>query len=243
MMSMIIKTAYCSYRGGRNYNEDCVRIHQEGENCAVTVADGLGGHGGGQEASSIAAEVIREAFAQTPKPDRKALAQIYMQANQAVLARQTDREKMKSTGVSLFISKGSCIWAHAGDSRLYYFDGGRLTAQTQDHSVSQMAVFSGEITAAQIRHHPDRNRVLKAFGMPGNFQAEVSERTALKPGFHAFLLCSDGFWEYVWELEMEIELAKAETPDDWIHAMMQRIASRVPTGHDNCSAAAVFVYA
>ena len=240
-MPMRIETYCCSYQGGREYNEDTVRFHLDGNLCAVTVADGLGGHGGGQIASSVAADFIHEAFLENPGMDPDVIRTYYRQANQAVLDKQTDREKMKSTGVSLFVRGGAFMWSHVGDSRLYFFHDGLLVTQTLDHSVSQMAVFSGEITPSQIRFHPDRNKVLRAFGTADNFQAEVSQKMAFPKGASAFLLCSDGFWEYVWEIEMEIELSKAEKPSAWINGMLQRVAGRVPTTHDNCSAAAVFV--
>jgi serine/threonine protein phosphatase PrpC len=205
------------------------------------VSDGLGGHGGGQIASSLTAEYMTRAFMENPKIDREHIQQIFEQANARVLDEQSPALKMKSTGVALFINDGSVIWGHVGDSRLYHFVDKNLTDQTLDHSMSQMAVFSGEITADQIRHHDDRNRVLRAFGGDENIKAEISAPLSFNSGFHAFLLCTDGFWEYVLEQEMEYDLADNETPYDWLQAMMQKISQRAPEDSDNYSAAAVFV--
>jgi serine/threonine protein phosphatase PrpC len=239
---MDIKTASISCQGGRDYNEDSVRTLERGNVHAVVVADGLGGHGGGQAASLIVAEGITEAFMRSPQIDAGYVSSLFEQANKEVVKAQTPSIKMKSTAVGLFIIDRAAIWAHAGDSRLYRFENGALKHQTLDHSVSQMAVFAGEITVAQIRFHADRNKVLKVCGGEG-FKSEVSPAYTLDPGFHAFLLCTDGFWEYVWETEMEIELAKAAEPLDWLHGMTRRLARRIPKNSDNFTAAAVFANA
>jgi len=238
---MQIEVASCSYQGGRDYNEDSVLYLERDGVCAVVVSDGLGGHGGGQIASSVVAEFITHTFIENPKIDREYIRQLFEQANAIVVNEQSPVLKMKSTGVAFFINDGSAIWGHAGDSRLYHFVDKRLTDQTLDHSMSQMAVFSGEITAEQIRHHDDRNRVLRAFGGDEHIKAEISAPLSLESGFHAFLLCTDGFWEYVLEPEMEHDLADTETPYDWLQAMMQRIVRCAPAGCDNYSAAAIFV--
>jgi serine/threonine protein phosphatase PrpC len=238
---MKIEVAFCSEPGGREYNEDSVRIVNQSGICSVVVADGLGGHGGGLLASSAAADTITESYGKNPQVDESTVRSLFTQANEDVIKLQSSSKKMKSTGVALFIKEKAAIWAHVGDSRLYYYLDGRLVTQTLDHSVSQMAVFSGEITLEQIRHHEDRNKVLKAFGAGEEITTEVSTELTLESGFHAFLLCTDGFWEYVLEAEMEIDLAKSVTPDDWIHSMCHRLKQRVPDNHDNYSAAAVFI--
>jgi len=238
---MKIETYTACNQGGRDYNEDSVRCFEKNGVCAVAVADGLGGHGGGQIASSKAADCIVNAFAQNPRLDSEHLRSLFERANAEVIAAQTATQKMKSTGVALFANGDSVMWAHVGDSRLYYFKDGALTAYTLDHSVSQMCVSTGEITRDQIRHHADRNRVLRAFGGDDIIKAEVSPVLALGDGSHAFLLCTDGFWEYVFENEMEAQLAKSKTPREWVESMNKLLAARVPNDNDNFSAAAVFL--
>jgi len=209
--------------------------------CAAIVADGLGGHGGGQIASGIAANSIFNMFRREPRIEAEYIRQLFERANQDVLSAQTAQLKMKSTGVALFINKTAAVWGHVGDSRLYCFQDGTLSHQTTDHSVSQMAVFAGEIKKEQIRFHPDRNKVLRAFGGSESLKPEISSVHTLTVGFYAFLLCTDGFWEYVREPEMEIELAKAGAPSDWLQGMIQRLAGRVPKNHDNFSAVSIFI--
>ena len=238
---MRIDIASCSHQGGREYNEDSVRHSKQDGVCVAVVTDGLGGHGGGQVASSIAAGAIARAFMQAPSIDAGYIRGLFEQANAEVVKAQSPAKKMKSTGAALFIKDSAAIWGHVGDTRLYHFKDGRLAAQTLDHSVSQAAVFSGEITKEQIRHHADRNKVLKAFGDDERFKAEIAPVYTLEPGAHAFLLCTDGFWEYVLEPEMALDLAVCDTPEGWIQAMTQRLSGRTPKDNDNYSAAAVLI--
>lgn len=239
---MQIDIASCSYQGGRNYNEDSVRCLNRNDICAVVVADGLGGHGNGQIASAIVSNMLADSFMENPLLDSAHISSLFERVNGEVIAAQTPSNKMKSTGTALFINEQSLLWGHVGDTRLYYFQDGALISQTLDHSVSRMAVLAGEITMEQIRHHADRNRVLRAFGMDEGFRSEISPVKEITPGFHAFLLCTDGFWEYVWETEMELDLAKSASPDDWLSNMTARLAKRVSGDNDNFSAAAVYLY-
>lgn len=238
---MKLITAECSFQGGRSYNEDSIRCVKQESALAAVVADGLGGHGGGQVASTLAAETIISLFTANPEISASNIQSIFETANKNVLDAQTPSCQMKSTGAALFIMDDSAIWAHAGDSRLYHFINGRLAFQTIDHSVSQMAVVSGEITPSQIRFHEDRNKVLRAFGNNECIKAEISDVYKLGNGFHSFLLCTDGFWEYVLEEEMEIDLSKSQTPSEWLSFMIHRLSERVDGKNDNFSAAAVFV--
>lgn len=97
----------------------------------------------------------------------------------------------------------------------------------------------GEITPDQIRFHEDRSRVLRALGQDGELKVDIREER-LSPGRHAFLLCSDGFWEYVLEQEMVDDLAAAASPEEWLDKMRARLIARAPEDNDNNTAAAVW---
>ena len=224
--------------GGRERNEDTVRHVQRGpDRLCVVVADGLGGHGGGEQASQAAAEVICQSW--DGCVDRDGLADLIRAANRKVLSIQTRQCAMKTTVAALTLEPGRAVWAHAGDSRLYHFVDGKLAFQTRDHSAAQIGVMLGEITVDQIRFHEDRNRVLRALGQDDELSVESREET-LDPGRHAFLLCSDGFWEYVLESEMEEDLQGAASPEDWLERMRERLRGKVPADNDNNTAAAVW---
>lgn len=236
----MLQTASYTDIGGRPGNEDSVRQAVRGENaCCVVVADGLGGHGGGALASAAAADVVCGGWDGGADPE--GLKELIQRAHRAVRAIQTPACAMKSTVAALEIAGSRAAWAHVGDSRLYHFRDGRLEFQTRDHSASQIAVFMGEITVDEIRFHEDRSRVLRALGQADDPLTVEAARRELPPGRHAFLLCSDGFWEYVLEPEMAADLAQAADPLDWLTRMRARLSARAPADNDNNTAAAVWV--
>ncbi|NNF57009.1 MAG: serine/threonine-protein phosphatase [Rhodothermaceae bacterium] len=238
-----VTAAPLSHRGGRAYNQDCTGYTTDQMRGCWVLADGLGGHAAGEIASCTASEAAIKAFETQPSLSSEALQAYITQAQDAVLTRQRDEPdlaSMKTTLVVLVANEREARWAHVGDSRLYAFHEGRAVAQTVDHSVPEALVTAGEITRAEIREHPDRNRLLRALGKRGGIRATVSEAHPIEPG-DVFLLCSDGFWEYVLEAEMELDLQATDSPDAWLAAMERRLLARVPGDHDNYSALAVFV--
>ena len=225
--------------GGRDRNEDTVRYVSRGRDAlCLVLADGLGGHGGGALASSTAAETVCRGWDGTADPE--VLKALLQKAHRRVLAMQTPRCAMKTTAAVLALAGRRAVWVHAGDSRLYYFKDGALAFQTRDHSAAQLGVMLGQITVDQIRFHEDRSRVLRALGQEGALTVETGQET-LGPGRHAFLLCSDGFWEYVLEREMEEDLAASRGPGDWLARMRRRLEARVAGDNDNNTAAAVWL--
>lgn len=237
---MIIKTAWITDKGGRSINDDTVRVLQEHDSAWVFVGDGLGGYAGGKQASQAAGEALLKASRRGSLLTDAQLLGAASQAEQAVRKVQKDRSgNMKTTLVFLVIEDGRARWMHVGDSRLYHFHDGALRCQTMDHSVSQMAVLMGEITPQEIRFHEDRNRVLRALGGE-NAKPDLSPTTMLTGGQEAFLLCTDGFWEYVYESEMEQTLSQAKDPQQWLDSMVTILRSRVPGDNDNFTAAVVF---
>lgn len=236
---MIIKTACMSDVGGRITNDDTASIYQESGKAWVYVGDGLGSYAGGKRASRAAGEQLLAMAKQGSMLPGERLREAALAADKAVMDLQKQSGgNMKTTMVFLAVEGDKARWMHVGDSRLYHFRDGKLAEQTKDHSVSQMAVLMGEITAHEIRFHEDRNRVLRALG-GSNAKAEISGELTLEEGKDAFLLCTDGFWEYVYENEMEMTLAEADSPKDWIRRMERILKTRVPSDNDNFTAAAL----
>ena len=236
---MNYQTASYTDIGGRACNEDTVRMaaHKRGSLCVV-VADGLGGHGGGDIASQTAAEVICSTWDGGTTP--QSIITPIQQAHLKVLSLQTRQTPMRTTVAALVLGTRTAAHAHAGDSRIYHFYNGKLIFQSLDHSASQIAVLMEEITPDQIRFHEDRNRVLRCLGQEDMIQPTAAD-CPMAPGSHAFLLCTDGFWEYVLEPEMEQDLNAARDPEDWLRRMRARLQARIPANNDNNTAAAVWV--
>ena len=239
-IEMNVKTAYICNRGGREDNDDTVRIHQNADHAHIFVGDGLGGYSGGKQASEAAAEAVLHCGRRSSMLNEEVLTSAASAAADAVMAlQQSTGGDMKTTLVFLAIEGAQARWMHIGDSRLYHFANGYFQQQTADHSVSQMAVIMGEIAPKDIRFHPDRNRVVRALGA-ANCQPEVSPAMMVTAGSDVFLLCTDGFWEYVYEEEMEKTLQESKTPEQWLGKMERILLSRASINHDNYTAAAVF---
>lgn len=230
--------------GGREENEDACSHLRIGHTSCWVVADGLGGHHGGQLAATLAVEAALESFRLNPAVAPAALQAHLQAAHDAILRRQSEDPslgQMQST-LAILVSDGlKAMWAHAGDSRLYYFKGGAIAFQTRDHSVSQSKVDGGQVPADQIRKDEDRNRLLQSVGKQSYFRPTVLDSPKRLANGDAFLLCVDGFWAKVLEAEMEIDLAKAGTAKDWITGMERRLSQRLTRGDDNYTAIAVRV--
>jgi serine/threonine protein phosphatase PrpC len=240
---MSFMTESVSRVGGRELNEDSYGFLEMNHAACWVVADGLGGHRGGETASRIAVDAALASFRAAPEFTSAALQRHLDAAQQAVLKAQKDQptlSTMRTTIVILLTDSKSALWAHVGDSRLYCLDNGRIVFCTKDHSVVQAMVNAGELPASKIRHHEDRNRLLRCLG---NSESEfrptiLPEARTLNLGM-AFLLCTDGFWENVTEPEMEVDFAKAEGTRDWLALMEGRLLERATDSSDNYTAIAV----
>jgi len=243
--SLAFDTAILTSAGGRDVNQDEARFAAIERGGCWVLCDGLGGHGGGETAAQIATATVLGSYAQHAECSESALRTYLESARRAVLAERVRNPylaAMNSTIVLLVAAEGEALWAHAGDSRLYWFRGGRLRHQTRDHSVPQSLADAGQISAKQIRFHEDRNKLLRTLAGGETLEASLApEAVHLIPG-DSFLMASDGLWELVNETEMEVELARSSTAEGWLKGLESRLRSRSFSGHDNYSAIALRVH-
>lgn len=230
--------------GSRPVNEDCTGMHQQGADYGFFLADGLGGHGKGDIASKTAVEQAIMQF-EAGGGSKESMKAVFEAGQAGVLEQQRiagNSHGMKTTMTALFVGQKNILWGHIGDSRIYYFQNEKLVSRTMDHSVPQMLVAAGEIKEKEIRHHPDRNRLLRVMGVEWERPMyQLSEPIARK-GKQAFLMCSDGFWELVDEKEMAILLKRAGSVGQWLDDMECLVKKHgAGTNMDNYSAVAVWV--
>ena len=176
----------------------------------------------------------------TQLPGEEQLLDWFREANTRILEENRSAAGMKSTAVVLAVFQQQALWAHIGDSRLYHFHNGQLCNFTLDHSVPQVQVVLGELTRDQIPESPDRNKILRAVGNE-EMEVDFGPVVSLEPGRHAFLLCTDGFWEYLSEAEIWLDLLKSGSPDAWLMYLRCRGEARKAADADNNTAAAIFV--
>ncbi len=184
----------------RSSNQDAYHVDPQGR--FFIVADGMGGHAGGQEASNIATTSIRqylEEHWETDLATSDMLQRALVLANKEILKDQKqhpDRGDMGTTIVVLTFrtDKDDQPWcAHVGDSRLYRLRGPKIDALTEDHTWIARAVREGELTIDQSRNHPWRHVLSQCLGREDMHRIDVQPVEA-QPG-DRFLLCSDGLTE------------------------------------------------
>ena len=243
-VQLVFETATFSAPGGRLENEDAVGFRLAGGSGCWALADGLGGHRGGEVAAYVAVNAVISSFLENPAITKEALNTHINTGNCAVMKRQAGEPAlahMRTTIVMLIASEDAALWAHAGDSRLYWFRDGKIREQTRDDSVPQRLVDAREITAEQIRFHEDRSKLLNSLGAKEQVAAAVRQMGGSPAPGDAFLLASDGFWECVTESEMEKDFGAARNSEAWIGKMEARVKQRAAADHDNYSAIAVRV--
>jgi serine/threonine protein phosphatase PrpC len=190
----------------RSNNQDTHYI-DEPEGRFFIVADGMGGHAGGQEASAIAVNTIKNYLQQYWRESKSSpwiLEQAVLEANRAILKDQDlhpERSDMGTTVVVLIfrphVESGVLEpWcAHVGDSRLYRLRGNNLLQITEDHTWVNRARRLGNITPEECRTHPWRHVLSQCLGRRDLQQVEIQPLEVL-PG-DRLLLCSDGLTEEV----------------------------------------------
>lgn len=217
---MYIDSYNYTNRGKYPVNEDSLFC---GDNVFV-VADGLGGHGSGNVASACAVQYIAENYRSAQE-----IPELISGVNTAV--RRLDNGS-RSTVAAAFVKDGNFYFTNVGDSRVYFFRNGRLLCRTKDHSVCQAAVDSGTMSEDDIRGHEDRSKLLKVLGEKEQLKASVYDPIPIRNG-DAFLICSDGFWDHVYETEAEIDLLKSDSAKRWGEYMLRRHLKRSRCEDDN----------
>ena len=158
------------------------------------VADGMGGHRGGEVASRIAVEGVSEIFETSPEPPDNLLTSAFARANERIFETASADPALRgmgTTGVALALTGARrAVVAHVGDSRAYRLRGGDLTQITGDHSVVGELVRRGQLTPEQARVHPQSNEILRALGTQPEVEVEITP-LEVEPG-DRYLLCSDG---------------------------------------------------
>jgi len=177
----------------RPTNEDSLLIAHN----LYGVADGMGGHKGGETASRVAVQVVRTLLS-SKIPESNTLRVGLEAANRRVFDMQRRDPALSGMGTTLTLiweGESSLLIAHVGDSRAYLYRNGELTQKTQDHSVVGELVRSNAITPEMAKTHPYRSVITRALGTDPLVEPDVMQ-LAKEPG-DRWLLCSDGLTNMV----------------------------------------------
>lgn len=213
--------------GDRPCNEDRYAVSKCPAGLCFALADGLGGLDRGEVAAELACNAVAE-YAQAQAVFSSAAAeQAFLRAQQAVLARQKaehNETQMKTTLNVVMLDKQSMYWGHVGDSRTYYAENGVLKRRTlgpqrypdafrhragggAGHSFSRGPQQAAARAGHAVGKAADGNGA--AVALRGNMQ---------------ILLCTDGFWEYITEEQIQICLEESDNAQIWMENMLELIS-------------------
>lgn len=224
----------------RSNNQDSFLV-REGDLFAV--ADGMGGHQGGEVASALALQILGQAH---DEPSTSTLVRAVRSANQAVFDKAGADPDLKGMGTTLTAladvdtREGRRLGiVNVGDSRLYRLRNDRIEQLTEDHSLVASLVRQGRITAEEAENHPQRNILTRALGID---EAVAVDSWEVEPvAGDRFLICSDGLFNEVDENRIVATLRRFEDPGDAARELV-RLAND-GGGRDNITAVVVDVVA
>ena len=233
-----------SRKGSRKVNQDRLAYTYGRDTLLLVVADGMGGHAGGEIAAQICVRLFIERFQQEAKPvlrnPLKFLQETMLRAHAALgsYANQFSMlETPRTTCVACIVQANHAYWAHAGDSRFYLFRQGGLIGITKVHWKVQYLFDLGLIGMAVMAEDPDRNKVFSCLGGLVDPVIDLSRRTPLRNG-DILVLCTDGVWSGLSQSEMATWLTSAPILNT-APKMMDQAEKQGGSDGDNLSAIVV----
>ena len=206
------------------------------------VADGMGGHQGGEVASRLAVQVLAD---ELDEPTAESLMEAAHDANNTIFAKAEDRPDLRGMGTTLCAmalvvdddGEDEVAVINVGDSRLYLVRDGELIQVTRDHSLVEDMRASGQITAAEAAVHPHRNIVTRALGIATD--VDIDEFSIIPRTGDHYVICSDGLFNEVGDDQLTATLRRLADPQDAASELV-RLAN-TNGGRDNVTVVVVEV--
>jgi serine/threonine protein phosphatase PrpC len=206
----------------------------EREGRLAVIADGMGGYEGGQEASRLAVETVREIYGRVVRDDpQAALLEALATAHDRIKAHAEQHPElhgMGTTWTAVVIRGRQLYFAHVGDSRLYMARGGKISRLTRDHSYVGRLVESGIVRPEDAEKHPQRHILTAALGAGSEVTMDSAEKILDLQAADSLLLCTDGLWGVMSEDELMATM-KSRTPAEACAALVNLAIER--GGPDN----------
>ncbi|MEA5571714.1 Stp1/IreP family PP2C-type Ser/Thr phosphatase [Calothrix sp. UHCC 0171] len=222
-------------------NQDAFYTDPEGR--FFIVADGMGGHAGGEEASRIATQEIQSYLGanwNSTIPSQKLLEEALLQANEAIIRDQQnhpERSDMGTTAVVVLFRENSPLCAHVGDSRLYRWRNSQLDQITEDHTWVARALKVGDISPDEARIHPFRHVLSRCLGREDLQHVDI-QPLDIQQG-DRLLLCSDGLTEELVDEKIAAYMQDTSMLDKASIALIE--AAKEHGGHDNITVVLVAI--
>lgn len=218
----------------RTANEDNLACFEPD---VYVVADGMGGHAGGEIASGILTDVVRRELETRYTIGKQELCDALSCANMEIIRTATDNADLAGMGTTatlVHIAGDVLFWAHVGDSRFYLFRAGNLQQVTRDHSYVEELVAKGTITRQEARVHPKRNLLTRAVGVATPLHIDTGTIN-LQTG-DLVLLATDGLMKMV--SDADIAQILGDNSGDLAQRLVQKALSN--GGTDNITAIVVY---
>lgn len=227
-----------SLKADQKINQDAMAHKIEPDSAFFVIADGLGGHQGGEIISRVFCEnLINTADDYKVAMFKDGKTAMLRWFNQAIVQMNQQLDPMQcsqqahTTCAILWIDSTQVMTAHIGDSRIYRFNNHKKCWRTRDHSVPQMLFDEGEINEQEIATHPDQNRLTRSINRKTQIKPSIKTYPKLTQG-DTFLLCTDGFWTQSTEAEL-IALAQAKTTEQNLKDQASLAIKRAKGNSDN----------
>ncbi|KAB1655340.1 serine/threonine-protein phosphatase [Pseudoclavibacter chungangensis] len=222
-MTIIARASAVSHVGRvRSNNQDSAFVGEH----VFLVADGMGGHAGGDVASAIVAKYVAENDVAFPTTDdaENGLARLLVEGNRQIADAVDEHPELRGMGTTsdaISLVGDKLVLAHIGDSRVYRFHESELTQETVDHTFVQRLVDAGRITPEEALVHPRRSVLMRVLG---DVETEPEIDTFVTDAVigDRWLLCSDGLSSYVDEsriaatLRNSVSLSSREVADELV---------------------------
>ena len=218
---MKLETASLTHIGQvRQKNEDASgfskpsgKKQREEKGTIFVVADGMGGHRGGEIASKLAVDTIISTYYDSDEPDpTQALSEAFKKANKLIHDKSQSEVElfgMGTTCTTMVVLDSHAYFAHVGDSRAYVLRNKELRQITEDHSLVGEMVRSGILTDEDAQRHPKRNVITRSLGTHEELAADFPMSPFKLADGDVFLLCSDGLTSLVSDNEIRDVLSAA----------------------------------
>lgn len=185
--------------GDRNKNEDRGLFMEKDGALLLVVADGMGGHEGGEKASQEVVNCFQENFEAQDIPihnPHKFLEMVMREAHYNIARLGSNEDPPyypRTTCIACLVQDNQAYWAHLGDSRLYLLRDGAVAERTRDHTYIEELFQNRVISEEEMQGHPMRNYVTYCLGGPNELPPVSNGHAILNPG-DLIILCSDGLW-------------------------------------------------
>jgi serine/threonine protein phosphatase PrpC len=223
--------------GKKNEDRSLIKEFSNGS-LLLAVADGMGGHAGGDLAAHIAVDTLNHFNPEFERIEVN-LVELMLTAKRKISERANEDSALAGMGTTLttvFIGDSVAYWAHVGDSRLYLFREAMLVQVTEDHTVPALLQSAGEITGREASAHPLRNVLVSCIGT-GGMEVDTGS-LALNKG-DLLILSTDGLHDVLPEEQMESILRSEIDLNKRLNALID--ASLAAGGKDDMTAAAAEV--